>query len=302
MPTRNSSALAASPARSSGDSVDGARELVGARQHVAELPAPVVPLRVGDVGAADRRPSGERAGRWTTARCVARARGAARRARPSVERQRGQLGVVDEPRGARRRVAGGRAAPPIDAREVVEDHEVVVVAECARRRTRACRPRRRGRSPRGPRARPPARASRRPRACRRARSTGLAGRPAALDQEHARSRRTRTRRRATTGSRPRSAALGFRSPSAVPSSSASLRGVPPASSRRSCTSVARRAQRREEQCSWSGFFAMHTRRPCQIRRCAKHRPLLARHQPHQVLLDLHRIGLRRQAEPLRRAA
>jgi len=34
---------------------DHARQLVGGRQHVAELPAPVVPLRVRNVGAGERR-------------------------------------------------------------------------------------------------------------------------------------------------------------------------------------------------------------------------------------------------------
>ena len=56
-----------------------------------------------------------------------------------------------------------------------------------------------------------------------------------------------------------------------------------------------RAQTRElghrsvrTHCSQSGRRAMHTRRPCQISRCGKHAPVLARHELHQVALDLDR--------------
>ena len=41
-------------------------------------------------------------------------------------------------------------------------------------------------------------------------------------------------------------------------------------------------------CSHSGRRAMQTRRPCQISRCGKHAPVLARHELHQVALDLLR--------------
>ena len=47
---------------------------------------------------------------------------------------------------------------------------------------------------------------------------------------------------------------------------------------------------------------MHTRRPCQISRCGKRPQSLARHELHQVALDLHRVLLPRQPEPLREPA
>ena len=43
---------------------------------------------------------------------------------------------------------------------------------------------------------------------------------------------------------------------------------------------------------------MQTRRPCQISRCGKIPPLVAGHEPLQVALDLDRIVLPCETEPL----
>ena len=51
--------------------------------------------------------------------------------------------------------------------------------------------------------------------------------------------------------------------------------------------------------SHRGRRASHTRRPCQMRRCGKRAQSARGHDPLQVALDLHRVVVSRQAEPLR---
>ena len=63
--------------------------------------------------------------------------------------------------------------------------------------------------------------------------------------------------------------------------------------------AARRAQVGQDALLAGGRRASQTRRPCQISRCGKRAPVLARHELHQVALDLHGILLPREAEPLR---
>ena len=63
-----------------------------------------------------------------------------------------------------------------------------------------------------------------------------------------------------------------------------------------------RAQRREQAVFVVGLLRMADAAAVPDQAVREARPLVPRQELHQVLLDLHRIGLRRQAEPLRRAA
>ena len=93
----------------------------------------------------------------------------------------------------------------------------------------------------------------------------------------------------------------------------SMRGTTSSRLRRSSSSTLRplpvsvNAARRDRgrvrtQSSQRGRRASQTRRPCQISRCGKPAPVGARDELDEVALDLDRILLPRQPEPLREAA
>ena len=130
-----------------GRQLDHGGELVGGRQHVRELPAPIVPLRIGDVGA----PHGRRARRCDRLRrlgerkramrhravCSTRGRRRARPTAPTTDRP-SRRRAHDRARAiGRRSAAASRARTP--TRSARREH---------RQRRRACR-RRRARRNRG---------------------------------------------------------------------------------------------------------------------------------------------------------